>query len=90
MRPLTQVFLFGSLQKWARGFYDLPIQLDLHTPTTVSEILEDLKIPPGMVQLPMVNHRAISKHSTIHPGDRVSLFPKEYPIFADWKNFRII
>ena len=88
MRTLTQVFLFGSLQKWAKDFYDLPIQLEHQTPTTVWEILEDLKIPPDMIQLPMLNHRAISKHSKIHPGDRLSLFPKEYPIFADWKNFR--
>ena len=88
MTSLTQVFLFGSLQKRARDVCDVPILLDLHSPTTVLEILEELEISPGMVQLPMVNHRAISKHSTIHPGDRVSLFPKEYPIFADWKNFR--
>ncbi len=88
MRTSTQVFLFGSLQKWAKDFYDLPIQLELHTTTTVSEIFEALKIPPDMVQLPMINHRAVSKDSKIHPGDRVSLFPKEYPIFADWKNFR--
>ncbi len=88
MKHLTQVFLFGSLQKWARGFHELPIELDLHTPATVLEILEYLKIPSAMVQLSMVNHRAISRHSIVHPGDRVSLFPEEYPIFADWKNFR--
>ena len=88
MKTLTQVFLFGSLKKWGKGFIEIPILLKLPAPATLWEIIEQLKIPPDMVQLPMVNHRAVSWHATIHPGDRVSLFPKEYPIFADWKNFR--
>jgi hypothetical protein len=36
----------------------------------------------------MVNHKAVSPDHLIHPGDRIALFPKEYAIFADWKNFR--
>jgi molybdopterin converting factor small subunit len=47
-----------------------------------------LRIPFNKVQVVMVNYRAVAKHSTIHPGDRVSLFPREYPVFADWKDFR--
>ena len=88
MGNITQIYLFGSLEKWGRDIYDLPIQLHLKAPVSVLDILRRIKIPTGMVQLPMVNHRAISKDSTVQPGDRVSLFPKEYPIFADWKDFR--
>jgi len=40
------------------------------------------------VQLAMVNHRAVHKNSTIHPGDRLALFPKAYIVFADWHSFR--
>jgi hypothetical protein len=37
----------------------------------------------------LVNHRAVPKTTLIRPGDRLSLFPREYPIFADWKDFRV-
>ena len=88
MRPLTQVYLFGSLRKRSGDLYDQPIQLDLKTPTPLTEVLKSLRISPDMVQLTMVNYRAIPKDFTIHPGDRLSLFPKEYPVFVDWKDFR--
>jgi hypothetical protein len=62
--------------------------MDLNTPTPLPVVLKSLKIPFNMVKVAMVNYRAVSKDSTIHPGDRVSLFPKEYLVFADWKDFR--
>jgi hypothetical protein len=40
------------------------------------------------VQLAMVNHRAVHKDSMIKQGDRLALFPREYIVFADWKDFR--
>lgn len=89
MEPLTQVHLFGSLQKSFGALYDLPVQLDLEAPTPLPEILKRLKIPSEMVQLVIVNHRAVPKDFTIHSGDRLSLFPKEFPIFADWKDLRL-
>ena len=89
MESLTQVHLFGSLQKSFGALYDLPVQLDLEAPTPLPEVLKRLKIPPEMVQLVIVNHRAVPKDSTIHSGDRLSLFPKEFPIFADWKDLRL-
>ena len=88
MKPLTQVHLFGSLRNRSGDLYDEPIQLDLKSPTPLMEVLKSLRISPDMVQLTMVNNRAIPKDFTINPGDRVSLFPKEYPVFIDWKNFR--
>jgi hypothetical protein len=40
------------------------------------------------VNLVMVNHRSVLKDSVVWPGDRVAVFPKEYPIFADWADHR--
>ena len=88
MKSVTEVCLFGSLRKAFGDLYDLPLQMDLNTPTPLPEVLESLRIPFEKVQVVMVNYRAVAKHSTIHPGDRVSLFPREYPVFADWKDFR--
>jgi hypothetical protein len=62
--------------------------MDLNAPTPLPQLLKNLKIPSNKVQVAMVNYRAVPKNSTIHPGDRISLFPKEYPVFADWKDFR--
>lgn len=88
MRAQTQIHLFGSLKKKLGDLYDFPIQLDLKSPTSLGDILIILKIPPDIVQLAMLNNRSVTKDSTIHPGDRLSLFPKEYPIFVDWKDHR--
>ena len=88
MRAQTQIHLFGSLKKKLGDLYDFPIQLDLKSPTSLGDILIILKIPPDIVQLAMLNNRSVTKDSTIQPGDRLSLFPKEYPIFVDWKDHR--
>jgi hypothetical protein len=77
MRSPTQVCLFGSLRKRLGDRKNLPIQLDLKTPTPLTKVLEILEIPS-----------AVPKDSTIYPGDRLSLFPKEYPVFVDWKDLR--
>lgn len=84
----TQICLFGSLKKKLGDLYDSPIQWDLKSPTSVADILISLKIPPDIVQLAMLNYRSVPKDSMIHPGDRLSLFPTEYPIFVDWKDHR--
>jgi hypothetical protein len=88
LMPSTQVCLFGSLRKRLGNKKGLSIQLDLKTPTPLTEVLETLEIPSDAVQLSMVNYRAVPKDSTIYPGDRLSLFPKEYPVFVDWKDLR--
>ena len=85
MAKTIEVFLFGSLLK---KFGDQRLELELKGPTQLPEILRTLGIPSEQVQLSMVNYRAVSKDSTIQPGDRVSLFPIEYPVFTDWKDFR--
>ncbi|UCB50565.1 MAG: MoaD/ThiS family protein [Deltaproteobacteria bacterium] len=88
MKSITEVCLFGSLRKDLGDLHDLPLRMDIYAPTPLPQVLESLRIPFHKVQVVMVNHRAVAKDSTIHPGDRVSLFPREYPIFADWKDFR--
>ena len=88
MKSLTEIHLFGSLRKVIEDIHNLPVRLDLNASTSIADILGDLNIDPDRVQLAMVNYRAVSKGSTISPGDRLSLFPREYPIFADWKDLR--
>lgn len=88
MKPHTELVLFGSLKKEMGDVEDDSIRFDLKDPTPLLKILQRYKIPVNMVQLAMVNHRAVSKNSTIHPGDRLALFPKEYIVFADWHDLR--
>lgn len=89
MSAQIQVFLYGTLLQVARqAGRDIPIQMDLEDPLPLPTVLLRLAIPVGDVQLVMVNHRAVEKDVLIRPSDRVSLFPKEYPIFADWSDLR--
>ena len=85
MKIITEVFYFGSLGR-ERGEAHSPC--DLQGPTPLRELLNRLQIPTGQVQLVMVNHKAVPPSHLIQPGDRVALFPKEYAIFADWKDMR--
>lgn len=52
------------------------------------QLLEAVGIPGHRIQLVMVNHRPAALQSEVGPGDRVALFPREYPIFVDWQAFR--
>ena len=86
--PVTEVLLFGSLWREGQPFITRQVQIELQTPTPLPDLLERLHIGGKRVQLAMVNYRAVSPDHVVRPGDRVSLFPKEYPLFADWKDFR--
>ncbi len=88
MKPIAQVFLFGSLRKKGEGHENDQIQCTLPSPIPLKDFLQQLLITPEEVQMVMVNHRAVSPDSLVHPGDRIAIFPKEYAIFADWKNLR--
>ena len=88
MKTHTQIHLFGSLKKKLEDLYDSPVQLDLKSPTSLGDILVSLKISPGIVQLAMLKNRSVTKDATINPGDRLALFPREYPIVVDWKDYR--
>lgn len=88
MTHAIQVNLFGSLRDTSADQNDAEITYDLKTATPLMAFLPRLGIPADRIQLVMVNHRAADKQATLQPGDRVALFPKEYPIFVDWNAYR--
>lgn len=88
MNPVTHILLFGSLTRFNPGKRDQALELDLQVPTAIPDVLDLLKISAKDVSLAMVNHRSVPKDFAVHPGDRLSLFPREYPIFADWLHHR--
>jgi hypothetical protein len=85
METRIRVVLYGSLRQGpAAAPADEPLGLDLAQPQPLALVLERLGIPPAQVQLAMINHRAVAPDALVRPGDRLALFPREYPIFADW------
>ncbi len=90
MKPYTELVVFGSLKKKMGDVEDDSIRFNLEDPMPLLKVLQRYKIPVNMVQLAMVNHKAVPKNSTIHPGDRLALFPKEYIVFADWHDLKFL
>jgi hypothetical protein len=81
--------LVRILVKKFRRFLCSPCPIGPQSPaTTLVEVAWSLKIPTDMAQMTLVDFKAVPKNSTIYPGDRASLFPKEYPVFVDWKDLR--
>ena len=89
MNSAFQFVVYGSLKKTVSDDETFPRAVEMAEPTPLSEILGRFKIPLEMVQLVMVNHKAVPKDTLIHPGDRLTLFPREYPIFPDWYDYRL-
>lgn len=83
-----RIKLYGSLEKSAGTLLDAEENLDLPGPAAVREVIRRLDLSDRQVQMAMVNHRAVSWDAAVSPGDRLALFPREYPLFADWKDFR--
>jgi len=90
MKSDIQIHLYGSLRNMGEKHDEFTIRTNLKSEALLVDILKQLKIPLNLVQLVMVNHKAVYMNSTIYPGDRIALFPKEYPVFADWKDFRSV
>ena len=55
---------------------------------SLAELLDRLGVARDQVQLAMVNHRAAALDTRVRAGDRIALFPREYPIFVDWYAYR--
>ncbi|MBI5604518.1 MAG: hypothetical protein HY879_14320 [Deltaproteobacteria bacterium] len=89
MKSSVNVFLFGSLLKGKKAGDDAPVQVELQKPLTLQNMLELLDIQPQEVSLAMINYKSVPKNWLVQPGDRLSLFPREYPIFADWLDHRL-
>jgi len=77
--------LMGSLLKYAPQSQSELIQTSLKDRSTVREAIQSLGIPKERVKLIFVNHMGAFLSHPLKDGDRVSLFPAEYPVFADWE-----
>ena len=83
-----EVHAYGSLRQMVKDGTS-----HVHTPQSggevrVIDLLCKLRIPRENVQLVMRNHRAVTMNDLVSSGDRLALFPREYPLFVDWKDFR--
>jgi molybdopterin converting factor small subunit len=83
-----RIKLYGSLEKSAKALLDADERLGLTGPAPVREVIRRLDPSDRQVQMAMVNHRAVSWDVPVSPGDRLALFPREYPLFPDPKDFR--
>lgn len=90
MSQTIEIIRYGSLRD-AQPSAALPPDnlFPLSRATTLAAVIDRLDIPSDSIQLVMLNHRAVSKQAVIRPGDRLALFPKEYPIFIDWNGYRL-
>jgi hypothetical protein len=90
MSQTIEIICYGSLRKTRASSTTPPASLfPLSEATTLANVIDQLAIPGDAIQLAMLNHRAVSKYAIVRPGDRLALFPKEYPIFVDWKDYRL-
>jgi len=90
MESAVSLFACGSLGNVLQvpssgGHLNFP----LSHPGPLSELLKMLDIEPDTVQLVMGNHKAVPQTNIVRPGDRIAIFPREYPIFADWVSLRM-
>lgn len=79
---------YGSLQPNLEEARVMLEELPSNAELSLSELLNALNIPRDRVQLIMLNNRPAKMHARVRTGDRVALFPPEYPIFPDWKDYR--
>ena len=61
------------------------IEITLKDGATVQEFIQALELPKERVKLIFVNHTGAFLNQPLKEGDRVSLFPAEYPVFNDWE-----
>jgi molybdopterin converting factor small subunit len=84
--PQIEIQAFGSLQ--SQALQNGVQHLVLGDECSLDDLFKKLDICSKNVQLVMVNHRPVGMDAVIRSGDRVALFPQEYPIFADWNGYR--
>lgn len=85
----AMIYAYGSLSKSIDKPAGAPVEARIDSPLPLFSVIEQVGIPPDRVQLAMVNNHPVSQRAVVSPGDRVALFPREYPIFADWKDHRL-
>ena len=79
------VKLMGSLLPYGSPEKPGLIGITLKNGATVQKAIQALGVPKERVKLIFVNHTGASLNQPLKEGDRVSLFPAEYPIFTDWE-----
>ena len=89
MTAPVEIHLFGSLRNDPQRDGMASFQLNLENPVILSDLIKDVVAFTGRVQMAMINHKAVTLDAQVGPGDRVALFPKEYPLFVDWRGFRV-
>jgi hypothetical protein len=80
--------LYGSLQTAFPRLQDGTLRPRAEAGQPLEAFLAALGIDIDDIQLVMRNHRAVGFDTPIRPGDRLALFPREYPVFVDWLTFR--
>jgi len=88
MSDKITLIAYGSLQNenWATSGGEQVHPIGHRQP--LCRFLETIGVPGNRIQLAMVNHRAAGLDTMVGAGDRVALFPTEYPIFVDWHTYR--
>ncbi len=74
----------GSLLSYGPPGRPELIEIFLKDGSTVEEAIQASGIPTERVKLILVNYRGAPLDQPLKNGDRVSLFPAEYPVFVDW------
>lgn len=90
MAQEIEIILYGSLRDTRpASISPADRRIPLTEATPLADVIHLLDIARDNIQLAMLNHRAVSIEAVVRPGDRLALFPKEYPIFLDWNDFRL-
>lgn len=85
--PRIEIQTYGSLQQELNNASKVSRELPVRDELSLSDLLNELNIPQDRVQLVMLNNRPAKMDARVRTGDRVALFPGEYPVFADWKDY---
>lgn len=88
MHETVTIVPYGSLRSNIPESAADSLDQPLEGARSLTDVLATIGVPVEAVQLVMINHRAASIDTAIHAGDRIALFPKEYPIFVDWHTYR--
>ena len=89
MSKKIHVVLYGSLRDIkADSPSPSEIMLSIAEKIPLGAVIRQLNLPGDRIQLAMLNHRAVAAEALVEPGDRLALFPVEYPLFSDWNDFR--
>lgn len=88
MNATVKIVAYGSLRRTIPVSAGSGRDHPLAGARTLADVLAALDVGAEQVQLVMVNHRAVGMDVTVRAGDRIALFPREYPIFVDWHAYR--